>query len=210
MKDNKLTGGIYLVIDPSMDKTILLEKLEQVLQQGIAAVQIWDNWSLEIQKDGLIQEICDLCHRYEVPVFINNEWELLNSLPLDGVHFDSIPADFNQVKLRLEKDFLAGITCNNDLSLIQWAEENSLDYISFCSMFPSTTSNSCELVSFKTIEQARKMTSIPIFLAGGIQLSNLAQLKALDFDGIALVSGIMNSKNTAETTKQYLELLINE
>jgi thiamine-phosphate pyrophosphorylase len=209
MRDHKPIGGIYLVIDPSMEERVLFEKLEQVLQEKIAIVQIWDNWPQGILKGKLINKICDLAHNYQVPVFINNEWELLKSLPLDGVHFDTIPADYDKIKQRLSKDFKTGITCNNDLSIIKWAEENNLDYISFCSMFPSATSNSCELVSFQTVEQARKITSIPIFLAGGIQLSNIAKLKSLDFDGIALVSGIMSSINPAETTKQYLKLLTN-
>lgn len=210
MKDNKLAGGIYLVIDPSMEEGILFEKLEQVLQEGIAIVQLWDNWPQGTQKERLINSICDLCHRYQVPVFINNEWDLLNSLPLDGVHFDSIPADYDKIKQRLPKEVKIGLTCNNDLSAVEWAERNSLNYISFCSIFPSVTSNSCELVSFQTIEQARKITSMPIFLAGGIQLSNLPKLKGLDFDGIALISGIMSSVSPAEATKQYLALLPNK
>lgn len=209
MKDYKLTGGIYLVIDPSMEERVLFEKLEQVLKEEIAVVQLWDNWLQGVQKERLIKKICDLCHSYQVPVFINNEWELVNSLPLDGVHFDSIPADYGKIKQRVLKDFKVGLTCNNDLSAVEWAEKNSLDYISFCSIFPSATSNSCELVSFETVEQAREITSMPIFLAGGIQLSNLTKLKGLDFDGIALVSGIMSSTNPAETTKQYLTQLTN-
>jgi thiamine-phosphate pyrophosphorylase len=210
MKVNQLVGGLYLVIDPSMEEDALFEKLEQVLQEGISVVQLWDHWPLGIQKERIIKMICDLCHRYEVPVLINNEWELLNSLPLDGVHFDFIPANYNQIKQRLPKGFLAGLTCNNDLSVVEWAEKNNLDYISFCSIFPSSTSTSCELVSFDTIEQARKITSMPIYLAGGIQLSNFPELKKLDFDGIAIVSGIMSSANPAEATKQYSSLLTNK
>lgn len=210
MEDIKLAGGIYLVIDPSMQKDSLLKKLEQVLKEGIAVVQIWDHWPIGIHKEELINKICDLCHNYQVPVFINNEWELLNFLPLDGVHFDSIPKNYNQIRQRLPKGFLSGLTCNNDLSAVEWAQENEIDYISFCSVFPSSTSTSCELVSFQTIEQARKITSMPIFLAGGIQLSNLHQLEDLDFDGIALVSGIMSSTNPAEATKQYHTRLTNK
>jgi thiamine-phosphate pyrophosphorylase len=209
MEDIKLAGGIYLVIDPSMKETVLLEKLEQVLQEDIAVVQLWDHWAGDIHKEKIINSICDLCHSYKVPVFINNEWELLNSLPLDGVHFDSIPANYDQIKQSLPKGFLAGLTCNNDLSTVEWAEKNNLNYISFCSIFPSSTSTSCELVSFQTIEQARKITSMPMYLAGGIQLSNLSKLKELDFDGIALISGIMSSPNPAEATKQYSALLTN-
>jgi thiamine-phosphate pyrophosphorylase len=210
MRANKLAGGIYLVIDPSMEEDSLFEKLGQVLKEGIAAVQIWDHWPIGIHKEELIKTICDLCHSYQVPVFINNEWKLLNSLSLDGVHFDSIPANYDQIKLQLVKGFLAGLTCNNDLSAVEWAEKNDFDYISFCSIFPSSTSTSCELVSFQTIEQARKITSIPIFLSGGIQLSNLHKLEDLDFDGVALVSGIMSSTSPAEATKQYSAQLTNK
>lgn len=210
MRAKVLAGGIYLVIDPSMEEVDLFEKLEQVLQEGVAIVQLWDQWPVGIHKERIIKAICSLCHKYQVPVFINNEWQLLDSLPLDGVHFDSIPPNYNQIKGRLPKGFLAGLTCNNDLSAVEWAEKNNLDYISFCSIFPSSTSTSCELVSFHIIEQARKITSMPIYLAGGIQLSNLSKLEDLDFDGIALVSGIMSSTNPAETTKQYLEQLANK
>lgn len=207
MKANRVTDGIYLVIDPSMKEIELFEKLEQVLKEGIAMVQLWDHWPIDIHKEEIIKAICDLCHSYQVPVFINNEWELADSLPIDGVHFDSIPANYDQIKQGVPNGFLAGLTCNNDLAAVEWADKNNLDYISFCSIFPSSTSTSCELVSFHTIEQARRITSMPIFLAGGIQLSNLLKLKDLDFNGIALVSGIMSSTDPAEATKQYSELL---
>lgn len=210
MRAKVLAGGIYLVIDPSMEEIDLFEKLDQVLQEGIAIVQLWDHWPIGVHKERIISAICGLCHKYQVPVFINNEWELLNSLPLDGVHFDSIPQNYNQIKQCLPKGFLSGLTCNNDLSDVEWAEKNNLDYISFCSIFPSSTSTSCELVSYNTIKQARKLTSMPIYLAGGIQLSNLSKLEGIDFDGIALISGIMSSTNPAETTKQYSEQLANK
>jgi thiamine-phosphate pyrophosphorylase len=51
---------------------------------------------------------------------------------------------------------------------------------------------------------------MPIYLAGGIQLSNLHQLEDLDFDGIALVSGIMSSINPAEAARQYSTQLTNK
>lgn len=210
MKRNKVSGGIYLVIDPSMNKTALLQKLEEALSADISVVQIWDNWQHVIDKEEAIREICSLCHQYQVPVIINNDWGLLKSFPLDGVHFDEIPEDYDQIKLGIGRDFISGITCNNDLSIIEWADRNQLNYISFCSIFQSSTSNSCELVSFDNIQRARQITSLPIFLAGGIQLNNMQKLQELNYDGVALVSGIMSAENPAQVTKQYLELLKNK
>lgn len=202
-----IKGGIYLVIDPSLPQALLFEKLEQVLEAGIDVLQIWDHWSEDLNKERIITEICSYCRRYEVPVMINNHWELLNTLPLDGVHFDAIPRDYANIKRKVGKSFFAGLTCNNDLAEVAWAEQNAFDYLSFCSMFPSATSTSCALVSFETVEETRKITHMPVFLAGGITLSNMEKLAVLDFDGIALVSGIMSSENPADATKHYSQKL---
>src|SRR6185369_6565581 len=95
-------------------------------------------------------------------------------------------------------------TCNNDLAIVDWAMKQKLDYISFCSVFPSSTSNSCDLVSFDTIRRAREITSLPIFLAGGISPDNMKRLRELDFDGVAVISGIMNQDDPAQAAKKYL------
>jgi thiamine-phosphate pyrophosphorylase len=105
---------------------------------------------------------------------------------------------------------MCGLTCNNDLTFVDWASKNKLDYISFCSIFPSSTVNSCELVSFNTINQAAKRYSLPIFLAGGIKPENLDKLKELDYAGIAVISGIMSSDRPDESIKKYREKLNNK
>ena len=138
---------------------------------------------------------------------INNDWELLKTMPLDGVHFDTIPEKYKQFKHTLEDNCIVGITCNNDLEIIEWANENELNYVSFCSIFPSSTGNSCDLVSFDTVRQAKKITSLPIFLAGGIRLDNMYKLQELDFDGVALISGIMSADQPAQSTKEYLQFM---
>lgn len=209
MEATKLSGGIYLVIDPSMQEHKLLKKLSGALNSGIAAVQIWDNFPSSANLENLVQHVCEICHNHNVPVFINNRWQLLNTTALDGVHFDEIPKDFDNIKERLGSHCMIGITVNNDLSVVRWAEKNKLDYISFCSIFPSTTSNSCELVTLENVIETRNITSMPLFLAGGIRPENINKLKELDFDGIAVVSGIMSSNNPQNAAKNYLTKLKN-
>ncbi|HEV8513758.1 MAG TPA: thiamine phosphate synthase [Cyclobacteriaceae bacterium] len=204
MSLKKILGGVYLVIDPSTDQAQLFSKLQQVLEQKISAVQIWDHWINPSDKDVIIKKIIDLCHLHLIPVLINNDWALLNELNLDGVHFDEIPNNVEEIKKKIGREFISGITCNNDLSVVEWATQHKLDYVSFCSVFPSSTSNSCDLVSFETIRRAREITSLPIFLAGGISPDNMEKLRELDFDGVAVISGIMNQDDPAQATKKYL------
>jgi thiamine-phosphate pyrophosphorylase len=203
MMKKTIQKGIYLVIDPSTDQNILLNKLQQAIKGKIVAVQIWDNFRTGYNIKELIKRIIALCRPQNIPVLINNQWELFMDTELDGIHFDTVPDNFNQLKQELGKEMIAGITCGNDLTVVKWADENNLDYVSFCSIFPSTTANSCELVTFETIKKARKITSMPIFLAGGIKPENIHLLNGLNYSGIAVVSGIMNAGNPGKTLEMY-------
>lgn len=205
----KIKPGVYLVVDPSLDETILIEKLREVLQEQVVAVQLWDNFPPHKDSLDLIQKVTELCHQKDVPVLINNKWELLHHTTLDGVHFDAIPDNFERIRKELGREIISGLTCNNDLSYLHWANDNRIDYVSFCSIFPSRTSNSCELVNFETIQEAKKITSMPVFLAGGINPENLPELKCLSFDGIAVISGIMSSDKPGEVIKKFLSQLKN-
>lgn len=199
----KIQNGLYLIIDPSTDRNSLVSKLKEIIHQKIAAIQIWDNFKATENPIEFINAILHLCHPNNIPVLINNQWELLKQTNLDGIHFDNVQHNILQIKNELKRDIITGITANNDLSIVKWADENNFDYISFCSMFQSSTANSCELVSFDTVKEARKMTSLAIFLAGGIKPENIALLNELNYSGIAVVSGIMSAEKPLEAFEQY-------
>lgn len=212
MKRKTITGGVYLVLNPSMDKPTLLRKLKEALEGGVRVLQVWNNWpdSFSLSaKQGLVQAILHVTSAYKVPLLINEEWELLKDTELDGVHFDKIPENYEAIRSEIKRDFICGITCSNDLKVIRWAEQNQLDYISFCAMFPSRSVDSCEIVSPETVRKAREITQIPFFLSGGITAENIAALKELDFAGVAVISGILNAASPKESTSAYTYALNN-
>jgi len=209
MKRQTIQSGIYLIIDPSMEEEILLSKLNFIVKEKIAAIQVWDNFKDNQNIEELLLKIYEKASANNIPIIINNRWELLKRIPLDGIHFDEIPENFNDIKKEINRDIIAGITCNNELSIIEYAEKHQFDYISFCSMFPSKTANSCELVDFETVQKAKNIFSGKIFLAGGIDLSNIENLSQLNYHGIAVVSGIMSAENPSETIKIYHQKIKN-
>lgn len=209
----KITGGIYLVLDPSIKRTELLEKLKQSLNGGVDIIQIWNHWPESISHSGkvkLIEEILDLTKEYNVPVLMNNDWKLLKKTTLDGVHFDEIPKDFKQIQADIHREFISGITCSNNLEIIRWADEHEFDYISFCSMFPSKSVDSCEIVRPETVQKAREITDLPLFVSGGITLKNISKLDDLDFQGIAVISGILSSDSPSKSAFKYKQKLNNK
>ena len=205
MKENNYTikGGLYLVVDPSMPLQTLLTKLESALQGGVDIVQVWNYWQPDTDKINIINTIASLAHSYTVPVIINEEVELFKATDTDGIHFDTIPGNFPALKSSLSKSCIIGITCGNDFDKIEWAIEQQLDYISFCSVFPSSSVNTCDLVSKEVMIKARAATQMPIFLSGGINTHNMEQLSDTGFNGIAVVSGIMAADDTAQASLDF-------
>ncbi len=203
MNKRSVKKGIYLVVDPSTERSVLLGKLHLVLNEKIAALQIWDNFMPDGDCMSIVCDIAACCRSKNIPVLINNRWDVLKQASLDGIHLDAPVDDIALLRKEMGRPVITGVTCGNDLSVVQWAEENRLDYISFCSLFPSASAGSCELVSVETIQKARQITSLPIFLAGGIQPGNLHLLRGLPYSGIAVISGIMNAGDPAAAVEAY-------
>ncbi len=210
IKDRKIKGGVYLVIDPAMDEEVLLDKVAQALEGGVQVLQIWNHWPKYFalaDKLDLIEAILKLCAKYNIPTLINQEWELLKHTDLDGIHFDNIPEGYEAIKQEINKPFICGITCSNNLQVIQWAEQHQLDYVSFCSMFPSNSVETCEIVRPETVKKAREITQMPLFLSGGITTGNLATLKEMDFNGVAVISGILSAESPQASAAAYQNAL---
>lgn len=205
-----ITGGLYLVLDPSMNRNLLLSRLQEALNAGVQVLQIWNNWPPAFdrnQKKEFIRAVTGMAERYSVPVLINEEWVLVPGSDLAGVHLDNIPEDFSQLRQALPPDAIVGITCGNDLSIVEWAERQQLDYISFCAMFPSSSVDGCEIVAPETVQRARSITGMPLFVSGGIRPENIRLLRDLDISGVAIISGIMNQEVPQEAVTNYTQAL---
>ena len=198
------------MVDPAMPGAVLLEKVAAALEGGVRVLQIWNNWPLaftQADKQALMADLVALASGYAVPVLVNEEWQLLKNTALAGVHFDAIPPDFEKIKAELGSAVIYGITCGNNLEVIRWASKHQLDYVSFCAVFPSASAGACKLVRPETIRQARQITAMPFFLSGGITTENLITLKGLDFDGVAVISGILSAPSARDSASAYQQAL---
>ncbi len=200
-----ITGGVYLVIDPAMEQSLLFTRLATALQAGIQVVQIWNNWPTGVDKHAFINAVASVCKTYNVPLLINDDWELLLRTPeLTGVHFDTVPEDYRGIISKVARPFLAGVTCSGDLGVVKWAHENRLQYVSFCAMYPSPSVSSCDIVMPATVKQAKTITDLPIFVSGGITPENIIELRKLTpFNGVAVISGVMSADDPYQKIIEY-------
>lgn len=203
----KVKGGVYLVIDPHDGIESVLPKVKAALAGGVDVLQIWNHWHEGQDQKAFIDSITTLAHAVDVPVLINEEWRWLESTLIDGVHFDTIPADWDAIRNTITRPFLTGITCGNDEARIGWAIRFA-DYLSFCSMFPSASAGACEIVRPEVVEDTRRQTKLPIFAAGGITPALVSTLLPLGIDGVAVISAISKADNPAQAAHNFKEALM--
>ena len=202
--------GLYLVLDTSLEVSVLLQKLGDALAGGVDIVQIWNNWPEDFQeqdKIATIKKIQQLIEPYQVPLIIHEDWSLALKTKAAGIHFDTLPDKWSEMKEKLS-DYLIGFTVGNEIEKIEWAIAENVAYLSFCAMFPSSSVDSCDIVSPETVLFAGELTDIPLFLSGGITPEKLDQLGHLTYKGVAVISGILNTYSPTKAAESYKEALV--
>ncbi|CUS99615.1 thiamine phosphate synthase [Candidatus Kryptobacter tengchongensis] len=212
--------GLYFVVDISAVESLGLEKLCEIVEKaiigGVNVIQLWaDRLRWEISFEKLFEsakKLIEIAHKYNIPVLIANDVELCAKLNADGVHLDGyeIPdKSGDEIRKIIGFEKIIGVTCGNDIKKIEWAKQNGIDYISFCSIFPTSSVDTCEIVPIEMIRKAKEILGeeIPVFASGGITVENVDEVLSAGADGIAVVSAIMKAEDPKEVSLMFREKL---
>jgi len=193
--------GLYLVVDPKVSG--VLEKVERALRGGVDILQLWSGEGRE--REELASRLLRLARTYGVPLLVHEDLELAMAIGADGLHLDGKRPTPQEVRERLGAEALVGLTCGGHLEEVRWAKEQGADYVSFCSVFPTKSVKTCDLVPLELIREAKMKFSIPIFASGGITLENVDHVLATGVDGIALISAILEAPDPEEAARAFKE-----
>lgn len=192
--DLKRLEGLYLVIAPILTSGKLLSAVKKALKGGVDVLQFVPEHqtleNLEVAKD-----LSRLSGQFDVPFLINGNYLLAKKIEADGLHLDSYDIVPKEARRILGERCIVGYTLGNDLKRLEWAESVGADYVSFCSIFPTSSATQCETVPLETIRAAKSRTTIPIFCAGGITSKNAHLVLEARADGIVITSAILKAKD---------------
>lgn len=181
--------GLYAITqteNKSLDT--LLSNITAVIQGGAVVVQYRD----KNPDDALItaRELLKLCHRYDVPLIINDCIELALLAGADGVHLGVTDANINDARKHLGYDAIIGVSCYNSVDRAINAQEQGASYVAFGRFFSSTSKPLAAPAQLSTLQEAKKLLTIPIVAIGGILPENGAQLLEAGADLLAVIGGL--------------------
>jgi thiamine-phosphate pyrophosphorylase len=199
MRSKKLRG-LYLVVAPILPADELMIASEKALRGGVDVVQFIPKGqnleTLEVAKD-----LSSLSKQFNAPFLINSNLSLAKQVKSDGLHFDKYDTAPNDARSILNKKCIIGYTLGNDLERLDWAEIMEADYVSFCSIFPTSSATHCNIVPLETIKAAKVRTTLSVFAAGGITPENAHLVLEAGADGIAVTSALLKAKDPEQAAK---------
>jgi thiamine-phosphate pyrophosphorylase len=195
--------GLYAITPNLADTALLLSKVEQALQGGIALLQYRDKTSSSEVRLQRALALHAMSSKHNVPLIINDGPQLALACNAEGVHIGQSDGSVQQARLLLGKDAIIGVTCHHDVSLAITAEEQGADYVAFGRFFHSSTKPGAPLATLETLAQAKNSVQVPIVAIGGINLNNAAPLIENGADYIAVIEGLFSQHKIQQTCKNF-------
>ena len=193
MYDVKKAMLLYAVTDRSWTgKQTLYEQVDAALKGGVTCVQLREK---HLSKEAFLAEaleLKELCHRYGVPLLINDDVEIALASQADGVHVGQSDMEAASARKLLGPDKIVGVTART-VEQAKAAEVAGASYLGSGAVFGSTTKEDARPLDHSVLKQITEAVSIPVVAIGGITKGNLPELHGTGVDGVALVSTIFSA-----------------
>ena len=205
MRFNEKMLLLYAVTDQAwVGKQPLLEQIEDALKGGATIVQLREK---KLDEDSFVEEgiqVRDLCHKYNVPLIINDHVEVALKSGADGVHVGVEDAPVAEIRKRVSPDFIIGATCKT-VEQAKIAEAAGADYMGVGAVFPSPTKTNAVRITNEQLREIVSSVSIPAVAIGGISYDNVCEMKGSSVSGVAVVSAIFGAEDIEKATSLLKE-----
>ena len=204
---------LYAVTDRAwVGKETLLQQIEEALKGGATIIQLREK---KLDEESFVEEavqVRDLCHKYNVPLIINDNVDVALKSGADGVHVGIEDAPVSEIRKRVGTDFIIGATCKM-VEQAKIAEAAGADYMGVGAVFPSPTKTNALRITNEQLREIVSSVSIPAVAIGGISYDNVCEIKGSSVSGVAVVSAIFGAEDIEKATallKKRVKAVIEE
>lgn len=206
MKCDKKTMLLYAVADRTWTgRQSLYEQVEAALKGGVTCVQLREK---ELDDEDFLNEAIEikkLCHRYKVPLFINDNVNVAIKCGADGIHVGQEDMAAGAVRALVGEDMMIGVSVHSVEEAIE-AVKNGADCLGVGAMFSTSTKPDAGVLSMQTLADICHAVDIPVVVIGGLNKDNIAELAGTGVDGVALVSAIFAAEDIENECRELYDI----
>ena len=206
MKCDKKTMLLYAVTDRMWTgKQTLYEQVEDALRGGVTCVQLREK---ELDEDAFLKEaieIKELCHKYRVPFFVNDNVKIAIQCGADGIHVGQEDMAAGAVRALVGDRMMIGVSVHTVEEAIE-AVKNGADCLGVGAMFSTSTKLDADVLPMQTLADICHAVDIPVVAIGGLNKNNIAKLAGTGVDGVALVSAIFAAEDIESECRELARI----
>lgn len=197
--------SLYLCTDRNLTNGKTLENcVESAIKGGVTAVQVREKNCSDLKFFQVAISMKKITEKYKIPLIINDRVDIALAVNADGVHIgqDDLPCE---VVKKIVGEKIIGVSVSTVEQALN-AEKFGADYLGVGAIFPTSTKDDANAVSIEALKKICDSVKIPVVAIGGINLSNLSELKATNIAGVAVVSAIISAENPEITAKEMIKI----
>ncbi len=199
-------NNLYSITD---HRENLFEIIEKILLGGVKIIQHRYKQSNDKKHLKEAIEINNLCKKYNSLFIVNDRVDIAIASDADGVHLGQDDIDIKTARKLLGSSKIIGVSANNSTD-INKAVKDGCDYIGIGPVFSTLTKKNKKSLGVEKIKALTKDINIPCFAIGGINKLNISLLKNNGISKVAVVSGLLDSKDPKEEAIIILKELSHE
>ena len=202
MKCGKKELQLYAITDRHwLNGRSLQEVVKESLDGGVTFLQLREK---QLDEDHFLEEakkLQGLCSEYNVPFIINDNVEIALAINADGVHIGQSDMEMKEAREKLGPDKIIGVSAHTKEEALL-AQAQGADYLGVGAVFPTSSKDDAESVSYETLKAICEVVSIPVVAIGGITRENLHQLSGSGVSGISVISAIYAQPDIKEAARE--------
>jgi len=199
--------GLYLVTPNWDDTDRLLAVTETALRAGVALLQYRHKDASPALRREQGAALLALCHRYEVPLLVNDHVALCRELGADGVHLGGTDAPIAEVRASLGPNKLIGASCYGELARAQAAQAAGASYVAFGGFYPSRVKQYAVTTRHDIVRHAREIMQVPVCVIGGMTPENAAPLVAQGAQLVAAISSVYDAADVTAAVRRFQSII---
>ena len=201
-----LRSKLYYLTPPDLpDTAALVSRVVAVLRGGVGMVQYR---AKALPAARMYQDVVALLHVTRpagVPLIVNDRVEVALAVGADGVHVGQADLPANVVRRMMGPAAIVGVTADEP-RLARQAEKNGASYVACGTIFPSLTKPERPVIGVAGARAVQQAVSIPVCVIGGITAENLAQLRPVDPELVAVIAAINDALDPGQAAAELVEL----
>jgi thiamine-phosphate diphosphorylase len=168
-----------------------LQLAREACRGGARVVQYRDKEASSARRLDIARQIRSVTREHGTLFMVNDQIDIAMLSEADGVHLGQEDITIADARSLLASGMIIGVSCSS-LAQAQEAERQGADYIGIGAVFATPVKAEYSVVGLELLRQMVAEIAIPLVAIGGINLDNMAEVKAAGVRNVAMVREFQN------------------